>query len=71
MDLRDLRAKVTVEADAALDAVAQVTGKDRAEIVREVMHEWATRQIDVARLLLRRLTVEGLPGSGDGAKGSG
>lgn len=55
MDLRDLRAKIT----------------DRAEIIREFMHEWSTRQIDVARLLLRRLSVEGIAGRESDVKGSG
>lgn len=69
MDLRDLRAKVTVETDCALDAHARATGKDRSEIVREVLHGWALQQIDTSTLLLRRLTAEGLSAPKGGGTG--
>jgi hypothetical protein len=69
MDLRDLRAKVTVEADAALDAASQASGRDRSEIVRDVLHQWALAKIDEASLLLHRLEVEGIAGIGDGKRG--
>jgi predicted MarR family transcription regulator len=67
MDLRDLRAKVTVEADAALDAASRATGRDRSEIVRDVLHAWALDEIHKATLLLRKLKAEGIaaPDSGD------
>lgn len=70
MDLRDLRAKVTVEADAALDAACRATGKDRSEIVRDVLHEWALSEIARATVLLRRLEVEGITARQGGARGS-
>ena len=59
-ELRDLRAKVTIEADAALDAEARATGKDRSEIVREVLHTWAEQRLQVATLLIARLKAEGI-----------
>lgn len=63
-ELRDLRAKITVETDAVLDAIAKAEGRDRSEIVREVLHAWAVSQIDAipekARLLQQRLKAEGL-----------
>ena len=40
-DLKDLRAKVTPETDAVLEAVARATGEDRAVIVRKILHDWA------------------------------
>jgi hypothetical protein len=70
MELRDLRAKVTVETDAALDAISRASGRDRCEIVREVLHAWALQKIDESRLLLHRLDVEGLTARDDGKPGN-
>lgn len=61
-ELRDLRAKVTVETDAALDAASKTSGKDRSEIVREVLHGWALDEIRRATLLNARLRAEGIGG---------
>lgn len=70
-DLRDLRAKVTVETDAVLDAVAFGTGKDRSQIAREVLHRWALETIDATIVLQRRMAVEGISGSRSGNPGMG
>jgi hypothetical protein len=69
VELRDLRAKVTVEADAALDAVSRATGRDRSEIVRDVLHDWALLRITEASLLLHRLEVEGVAAAPSGTRG--
>lgn len=50
-ELRELRARITVEADAALDAVAKGSGTDRS---------WALQQITIVRLLNSRLAAEGI-----------
>lgn len=71
MELRDLRAKISVEADAALDAAHHASGKDRSEIVRDVLHAWALNEIDKANLLLKRLHTEGLLAAGQGVRRSG
>jgi len=70
-ELRDLRAKITVEADAALDAESRTSGRDRSEIVRDVLHAWASDRIDMAKLLLRRLESEGLREVQGGGAGNG
>lgn len=70
MDLRDLRAKISVETDAALDAMSRSSGQDRSEIVRKILHEWALHRIDEATLLLRRLEAEGFPAPHSGARGN-
>lgn len=69
VELRDLRAKITVEADAALDAEARASGRERSEIVRDVLHGWATSRIDMAKVLLRRLEYEGLTAAPQGGAG--
>ncbi len=70
IELRDLRAKITVEADAALDAVSRVTGRDRSELVRDIVHRWALEQVSISTLLQARLKAEGITAAGEGAPGS-
>ena len=68
--LKDLRAKVTPETDAVLEAVARASGRDRSEIVREVLHGWAVEQIDKASMVHKMLRAEGLPGIVEGSVGN-
>lgn len=70
MDLRDLRAKISVETDAALDAAGHATGRDRSEIVRDVLHAWALQRIDEAKVLLRKLESEGIAARDSGRPGN-
>lgn len=65
-ELRDLRAKVTAETHCALEAEALVTGRDRSEIVREILHEWALGQMEKATVLDRLLRAEGVAGKESG-----
>ena len=62
-DLRDLRAKITAESDQVLEAVSRATGRDKSELVREVLHEWADRKLHEARLIHRLARSEGSDGS--------
>ena len=70
LDLKDFRGKITTEADCVLEAQARVTGKDRQEIAREVLHAWALRQIDEATILGRLLRAEGVVGACEGLPGA-
>jgi hypothetical protein len=70
-ELRDLRAKISVQTDAALDAHSRVTGQDRSELVREILHKWSLEQIAISTLLHARLRAEGMAEDGEGASGSG
>lgn len=67
--LKDLRAKVTPETDAVLEAVNRASGKDKSEIVREVLHAWASQKILEATMTHRLLVAEGLPGIAQGIVG--
>lgn len=65
-ELKDYRGRITAEADCVLEAEAQSTGRDRQEIVREILHEWALKRIHGASVLERLLRREGLGGIGGG-----
>ncbi len=51
LELKDLRLKATVETDCALDAYAVANELDKSEVAREILHRWATKQIEAARVL--------------------
>ena len=68
--LIDLRGKITAETDAVLEALHQATGRDRSEIVREVLADWAAAKIHEASLIDSRLRREGLRGIDGGMRGS-
>jgi hypothetical protein len=68
-ELRDFRGKITVEADLALDSMAQAFKRDKSDIAREVLHNWALRKIMEANVLARRLKAEGLDGDSQGGGG--
>lgn len=60
LPLRDLRARVSVETDVVLESLHRATGKEKAEIAREVLHEWASRQLDAASVMQQLSAVEGI-----------
>lgn len=68
-ELRDLRAKITVQTDAVLDTLSKVRGVDRSEIVREVLHKFALEHIAISTLLDARLRSEGFPAADEGTSG--
>lgn len=70
-ELRDLRAKITIQADAVLDAISRVRGVDRTEIVREVLHKWALEQVAISTLIDARLRAEGMGAADQGGAGRG
>ena len=62
LPLIDLRGKITHKTDAVLTAMNLGTGKDRSEIVREVLHEWALTKINESSLIMKQPAVAGTPG---------
>ena len=58
-DLHDYRGRITAETHCALEAISRATGQDRQEIVRDLLHKWATEQIHAASVMHRLLQAEG------------
>jgi hypothetical protein len=69
-ELKDLRGRITVETHCVLEAEHRVSGEDRAEIVRRVLHEWAMQKLEAAKVADGLLRSEGLPGIAGGVAGN-
>lgn len=59
-ELKDFRGKITAETDCVLEAINRVSGRDRSEIARDVLHRWALEEIDKHNVLAQLLRREGL-----------
>jgi len=69
-ELQDYRGRITAETHCALEAEACATGRDRQEIVREILHEWSMRRIHAASVMHSMLRAQGLAGIDGGARGN-
>lgn len=65
-ELKDFRGKLTAETDCVLEAMNRVSGRDRSEIVREILHKWAVDKIHEHSVLTGLLAREGLAGEYQG-----
>jgi len=68
-ELRDYRGRISVLSDVAIDAKARATGREKQEIVREILDAWAQQEVHAASLLQAALIAEGLSGSESGISG--
>jgi hypothetical protein len=66
LELKDVRAKLTPESHCVLMAYAEAHGLDASEVVRDLVAEWARKQVHVAELTRRNLAREGLAGANEG-----
>lgn len=64
--LEDLRAKITTRAHCALAAHARAHGIDKSELVRDILDQWAAKQIHGASMLARCLRAKGESGAAEG-----
>ena len=62
LPLLDFRCKITPVTDAVLDALQQSSGRERGEIVRDVLAEWADDKIHEPILMEQTLRRQGLGG---------
>lgn len=69
-ELKDFRGKITIETDAVLEAINRAEGRDKSEIAREILHQWAMSRIHEATILDRLLQAEGLRGIVGGVSGN-
>lgn len=69
-ELRDLRARISVLADVAIDVEAKRRGLDRSELVREILDEWAGDRFHAAQRLIEALTAEGIAAAEEGGRGN-
>lgn len=69
-DYADLRAKVTRRSHNVLYAKAQTSGREMAEIVREVLDKWAADEIHAATVITRMARCEGGVGESEGLAGA-
>lgn len=69
VELKDFRGKITPEIDVALEAEARVSGRDRADIAREILHAWAVKKLHEASVLSGLALAQGIAGSNSGTRG--
>jgi hypothetical protein len=68
-ELKDFRGKITALTWVFVEAEHRATGKDHAEIVRDVLHRWAEQkhaEVIEARKLLKCEGIEGSRGESEG-----
>jgi hypothetical protein len=66
LELKDFRLGITAEIDAALTAVSRAFGRDKQEVAREVLGEWAARKHVEARVLTGLSQANGTATASDG-----
>lgn len=69
-ELFDLRAKITAEGHCALAAHSRAHDVDKSELVREIIHTWALKQMHGARMLDSCLRAKGVSAAPQGTSGN-
>lgn len=61
--LRDVRTKISPLAWAFLEAESRATGREQAEILRELIHRWADEKHEIYTVTQRLLKATGSEGA--------
>lgn len=69
-DLKDFRGKLTALGYCWLEAEHRATGKDQSEIVRDLVHEWASLKSMAAIEAQKLMEAEGIAGNVRERKGT-
>ena len=71
-DLVDCRSKITAESDLMLEAIARSTGKDKSELVREILHSWYVSRWEEHEMIKRLFfnKTKGTDSATEGAPGN-
>jgi len=59
LELIDARIRITHQTDGVVEAIARATGKERSEIMRDVLDKWASDEIHKASLITRFASSDG------------
>jgi hypothetical protein len=68
-ELKDFRCKITPETDFALQAEAVAFDRDKADIVREILHAWAVKKTHEHKVWTNLARAEGVSGATEGTRG--
>lgn len=60
LDLHDVRCKLPTDLNAVLDAVAEATGRNKSELVREYVEERLMKELHRFRLIHSELKAVGM-----------
>lgn len=69
-ELVDFRGRISSDTRQVLEAISRSNGKDMAEIVRDVLHDWALNEIHRASLICRMTRGKGVDQDCKGTKGT-
>ncbi len=64
LELRDQRVKISIETDVVLETVSRVTGRERSEICRQILHDWAVAKLHEYSMGCKLAASEGICGQG-------
>ena len=66
LPLIDARIKITPATDSVLDTQQKLTGRDKSEMMRDVLHKWAEKEIKALIFLRADLKDKGILGDYEG-----